>query len=84
MSDFYNEKREQYGIEALLNPTFEDIDGKYEHEEKIRKARLGLMEEFAENDSAEQRQCVHDLLYDLKTARHNTNARMNQVARNKR
>ena len=84
MDNFETSKREQYGVEALLNPTFEDLDGKYEHERKIAEARKGLMAELASNNSAAERQIIHNVLYDLKTARHNTNSRMNQVARNKR
>lgn len=84
MDNFETSKREQYGVEALLNPTFEDLDGKYEHEQEIAKARKGLMNELATNDSSAERQILHDILYDLKTARHNTNSRMNQVARLKR
>lgn len=80
MNDFETTKREQYGVEALSNPTFEDLDGKYEHEAKIGKARKGLMDELASNNSAAERQIIHNILYDLKTARHNTNARMNKVA----
>lgn len=84
MGDFETTKREQYEVEALLNPTFKDLDGKYEHEAEIAKARKGLMDELAVNPSAAERQIIHNILYDLKTARHNTNSRMNQVARNKR
>ena len=84
MNDFETSKREEYGVEALLNPTFEDLDGKYAHEADIQKARNGLMNELATNDSVAERQIIHDILYDLKTARHNTNAHMNKIARNKR
>ena len=84
MGDFEIAKRVEYEIQALLSPAFEDLDGKYEHEAEIAKARKGLMDELAVNPSAAERQIIHNILYDLKTARHNTNSRMNQVARNKR
>lgn len=80
MNDFETTKREQYKIEELSNPEFTDLDGKYEHEAKIGEARKGLMNELASNDSAAERQIIHNILYDLKTARHNTNSRMNKVA----
>ena len=84
MNEFETIKREQYKIEELSNPEFNDLDGKYEHEAKIQEARRGLMNELSTNGSVAERQIIHNILYDLKTARHNTNSRMNQVARLKR
>lgn len=84
MNDFETSKREQYEVEALLTPTFEDLDGKWAHEAEIQKARQGLMAELASNNSAAERQIIHNILYDLKTARHNANSHMNKVARLKR
>ncbi len=84
MTDFETSKREEYKIEELSNPTFTDLDGKWKALEEIQKARAGLMEELRTNNNATERQMIHDMLYDLKTAKHNVETRMANIARGRR
>lgn len=84
MSDFETTKREQYEIERLNNPTFGDLDGKFEALAEIQKVRQELLQEMGTNENPEERQALQDILYDLKTARHNVELRMADIARGRR
>lgn len=84
MNEFETSKREEYRIEELSNPTFTDLDGKWKALEEIQKARAGLMDELRTNDSAKERQSLHDIIYDLKGAKHAVEAHMVKIVRNRR
>jgi len=80
LKQFDETKREEYEIERLMNIKFTDLEGKYAAQEEIQKVRAGLMQELTDNNSSEERQIIHNILYDLKTAKHNTEVNMRKIA----